>query len=327
MEEVEERLKGFGTNTIQIEEAIFEDQKKKGINEGSFYYLKEYGELQTLKKMRNRTQIKETNERVDTYFYTIADLPTLSFVESQHLKDNVFLLHDTLPQNFITRCLIEGSEYRAKVINTSQLSFPIKKGVVMSESLSSTVNKVNGYVNLYFFKDSEKDPSIPTILQQLSTLITLDARQGIKVKDPLKLIEQAELLELQQIQVRGYLLIGVSIALAIILGVISLLEMNENVYVFALLKSLGFSSLPIWLRGVIENVVLTNLVLIILVSALPYFAERIAASLDLSNLDSSIASFFQYELFWIALMANVGALISGIPSLGVLGKPIGKVLN
>ncbi len=162
-----------------------------------------------------------------------------------------------------------------------------------------------------------------TVLRLLSRM----EKRNMTIISSASLLGELRTLERVQYRMRVWVTIGISMIINLLMTSVSSLEYRQNQYVYALLGSFGVSRPLLFLSFVAENTVLVAagfaIALTVLYGALQYMTETLYRTpglyMSLWELEDDIRTF--------CLAFVICILVSAIPIMVALGRPIGKILK
>jgi hypothetical protein len=186
-----------------------------------------------------------------------------------------------------------------------------------------------GNVETTLFLRNPDAPPMPVIVDAVQTLYATENRT-VQIQSPLHFIQSWEALKKIQRRYRIGLASVLGLALALIYGVISVMEFRQNIFLSALLRSFGVSSFWLWSRQWLENTGLANAAAATAIGLLYLLQDHLFNAMRLTDGAVPFLAFkaiLGTEMLMILAWVNLGALISSIPVAIGLQKPIGKILN
>jgi len=187
-----------------------------------------------------------------------------------------------------------------------------------------------GYIEVNLLHRAETAPPMQSIMNMISLLFSLDKRLPPQMESPLPMIEELETLQARQGQWRAGLAAMLGLALALVYGAIAVLEFRQNLFITALLRSLGTPSQFLFLRQWIENALLANGAALLAICVLAMVHQSLFGLLGFSNSVLSVrgaSPYWSAEIMMLFVWVNVGAFLSAIPVALGLRKQVGEILN
>lgn len=185
----------------------------------------------------------------------------------------------------------------------------------------------NGFIRKYVLQvkcaDAERVGSWERALRLLARL----ERRQMTVVGSSELLKELAEMEATQYRFRVWVTLGIAAVICLLLTSISSLEYQQNQYVYALLGSFGVSRPMLFGAFLLENTVLVGAgfggALAALWGVRGYVTERFfrmpGLTLGLWELEADIRTF--------CLAFGICVLVSGLPILAAILRPIGKVLK
>lgn len=180
---------------------------------------------------------------------------------------------------------------------------------------------------IYYLERQDHSPSIPKLTKAIHLVIKADGNGKVDIKSAEMIKKKLLKLEKQQSSMRLWLAAILGGAIALIYGVLSILEFRQSMYVSALLKSFGVSRLMLGIRSIFENVLIVNVVTVGLIYVLSQYHNTIFQALRVKAIDNINTLYWGQETMWTIAAANIGVLISSIPVFSALRKQVGNILE
>jgi hypothetical protein len=184
-----------------------------------------------------------------------------------------------------------------------------------------------GYNMLYYLQRKKGAPEISTLSEAVDQVVRIDGVGKVEVKSAEMLKQRLNQMEQQQGVLRLWLAGILGSALALIYGVLSILEFRQSMYVSALLRSFGVSPGMLGLRTVVENALIVNVVTLSVIVLLYLNHNSIFKALNVKGFSQVGELYWGGETMWIVVAANVGIVISSLPVFWALRKPVGSILE
>ena len=180
---------------------------------------------------------------------------------------------------------------------------------------------------LYYLQRDKGAPDVSQLTEAIYDVVRADGDGKVDVKSAVLLRDKLRKLESQQDTMRIALAAILGGALALVYGVLSILEFRQSMYVSSLLRSFGVSSMMLGVRTVVENLLIVNVISVGVIYSLSRYHNNIFAYLNVKAQDSVTELYWSHETYWIIYAANVGVIISSLPVFWALRKPVGQVLE
>jgi len=150
------------------------------------------------------------------------------------------------------------------------------------------------------------------------------------MQSALPLLKELERLQGRQQQWRALLAGVLGLAVALVFGAIAVLEFRQNLFIGALLRSLGTPGRFLYFRQWFENALLANLAALSAIALVAGLHAQIFGALGFppAVLElKDVNPYFSYEIALVLLWVNIGAFLSSLPVAVGLRRPVGAILN
>lgn len=328
--EVHDRLKQFGMNTLLVRETLsFSDPELviSGQRDNRLAPLANNGSLLRLNRLFVQGKTEWQN---DLSIFTYPPNPPISITKLLSTETPLLCLSTSLPENVLVQITVNHRSGLAITRHPNNQFRPISAEplLLVPQGWLPEIERLGNVETTLFLRDPDALP-MPAIVDAVQTLYATENR-NIQIQSPLHFIQSWE--ELKKIQHRyRFGLAGVlGLALALIYGVISVMEFRQNIFISALLRSFGVSSFWLWSRQWLENTWLANAAAVTAIGLLYLLQDNLFNAMRLTDGAMPFLSFkavLGTEILMILVWVNLGALISSIPVAIGLQKPIGKILN
>ncbi|MGE9268930.1 MAG: hypothetical protein ACQKBY_12610 [Verrucomicrobiales bacterium] len=325
IQKLRSQIESFGLDNLLLVETISPNDEAVA-PEHRFGALAKHGHLITVKKLLVNGQSSDGN-RASVVSYGDRDLRGLApYLRYGH---EVFLLSSRLKAGLVVDYEVEGKYYRgvtlepdpdmAQLMQSDTLFIPRSQGEEYEE---------RGYSMIYYLQRHPSAPDIKKITDAVNAVTRRDGFGRVELRSAVMLREKLNQLQSQQANLRFWMAALLGAALSLIYGTLSVLEFRQSMYVSALLRSFGAPRALLALRTVGENLLIVNAVALGVIWLLSQKHSLIFKSLRLSSTDDNLDQlYWGTETFWILAFANLGVLLSSLPVLFAMRKPVGKVLN
>ncbi len=325
IERLRTEISSFGLDNLLVIETITPQDISAGMSSDRFRSLRKHGQLFTARKML--AYAKGSNgKNAAVIGYSDADirglLPYLKFGHS------TFVLSNKIPQGIaidynigntsVTAVSLKPEEKLLQLIQTDTLFIPLER--------LADIEK-RGYSMIYYLQKNPKSPNIENIISAIQRVSRADGNGKIDIKSAAAIKKKLDRLEAQQSSMKLWLAIILGSALSLIYGVLSILEFRQSMYIAALLKSFGVSSILLGLRSILENLLIVNAVTIGIIYTLSKYHGTIFAALKVKTGADIHSLYWGPETIWTIAAANIGVLISSIPVFLALRKQVGNILD
>ncbi len=324
------RLENFGLNTLVVRQMV-------GPNDSS---IDLYGEgpdlLEPLTQEGRKIRLHQLYPRARTELqsdlpvltYSREDLPTLV---SWGMPDAAFVyVNDSLPAKTTIEVWFNHQPATAMIAPVGNYfrRLGLDNFLLAPQGWASEVERL-GYIETTFF---EKTAAIP--MQRCADAINLvyrvDGKPPPQIQSALPWLRELESLQGRQQRWRMILAGILGSTVALVYGSIALLEFRQNLFITALLRSLGAPRRFLYVRQWLENAFLANVSTLAAIAAVALFHREIYGTLGFARSALDLRQGNPYltsEIAMILLWVNAGAVLSSFPVAFGLRKPVGKILN
>lgn len=325
IEKLRDQIESFGLDNLLLVETI-SPMDEAVAPDHRFGSLRQYGDLITVKKLIINGQAGD-GSRVSVVSYGDQDLRGLKdYLQYGH---ETFLITDRQKQGLVVDYEVEGKFFRGVTLKPDAEMAQLMQGdtLFIPEDIGAEYEE-RGYSMIYYLQRAAGAPSIKSISAAVNAVIRRDGFGRIDLRSADMLRDKLNKLQSQQATMRFWMAALLGAALALIYGTLSVLEFRQSMYVSALLRSFGAPRALLILRTIGENLLIVNAVAVGVVWILSEKHNLIFKSLRLASVDSDLNSlYWGTETFWILAFANIGVILSSLPVLFAMRKPVGKVLN
>jgi len=325
IERLRTEVEKFGLDNLLIVETVTPMDIANGVPADRFRSIHKWGDLFTGRRMIASARLSN-GKNATIVAYTDNDIRgLLPYLKHGH---EVFLLTNDDQEGLVIDCDIldlsfSGITLRPKE-NISQL---IQNDTVFVPLSYIPEIEKRGYAMIYYLERNKNAPDIPVLTGAIQQVIKADGNGKVEIKSAAKIKKKLDKLEGQQSSMRLWLAAILGGAIALIYGVLSILEFRQSMYVSALLKSFGVSRVMLGIRSVIENMIIVNCVTFTMIYLLSKYHDVIFSSLKIKSSADISALYWGEETLWTIAAANVGVLISSIPVFWALRKQVGSILE
>ena len=315
----------FGLDNLLVIESITTQDVIQGIPADRFRSLQKQGKLFTIRKMLTSARGSD-GQNAQVVSYTDDDFPGL-LPYLKH-KQDIFLLTKKYPEGLILDYDIEGQTFTAIAIHPEERLTQLIQGDTLCIP-SSYIPEIHlrGFSMIYYLERQAHSPSIPELTEAIQSVIKADGNGKVDVQSAAPIKEKLDRLEQQQTSMRIWLAAIMGGAVALIYGVLSILEFRQSMYISALLKSFGVPKFMLGVRSVVENLVIVNIVTFNIIYTLSKYHSVIFKALRVSGEADLDTLYWGQETLWIIAAANIGVIISSIPVFLALRKQVGNILE
>lgn len=315
----------FGLDNLLVIETVTSQDVSKGIPTDRFRSLRRWGNLFTVRKML--TSARSSNgESAQVVTYSDDDYKgLLPYLKKKH---NVFLLTTKHPEGLVFDYDIEGKTFTCVALHPEHKITQLIQGDTLFLPASYLPDIQNrGFSMIYYLEREDHSPSIDNLTEAIHSVIKSDGNGKVDIQSAAPIKKKLDNLEQQQTSMRVWLAAIMGGAIALIYGVLSILEFRQSMYISALLKSFGVPKIMLGIRSIIENLIIVNLVTVGLIYVLSKYHSIIFSALKVSGKADINSLYWGQETFWIIAAANIGVIISSIPVFHALNKQVGNILE
>ena len=325
VESVRQQVEAFGLQNIIIQETMSAEDVAAGVTTDRFRDLSRFGELFT-GRVVSATAQGDSGRRARIVTYTDADIPGL--LPYLRYGYEIFVVSAELPPGLVSDYQLRETSFKAVALPPEErFDLVFNDDVLFIPSSRAAALERNGFAMLYFFERAATAPPVGEISAAVMRVAQSDKRGQIELRNAENLLEQLEAMQAQQNRLRFWLGLILGSALALVYGVLSVLEFRQSLYVSALLRSFGVSSVFLGLRTIFENALIVNAITFLVIYMLSAQHETLFGALRVETTDDLSALYWGTETLWIFIAANVGILISSLPVFWALRRPIGEILE
>jgi hypothetical protein len=328
---VRSRLESFGLNTLVVREMIPGTDPEllhNGDRPDRLSPLAEAGQKLRLRQLFIRAQTEWRSDMV-VMAYPSEALPLLADWLSPDTP--LVCLSETLPENIQVQVKLNRQSGWAVVRRMGDLFRPLVTDslLLVPQGWAPETERL-GFTETTLFQRKSSLIPMERYVEAVNLLYAMDRRTPPQLQSPLPLIRELERLQSRQNQWRGLLAGTLGVVMALVYGAIAVLEFRQNLFVGALLRSLGTPPRFLYFRQWIENALLANLAAIIAIGTIALFHQEIFGTLGFPRKMLDLSSGNPYwtgEIALILLWVNVGAFLSSLPVAFGLRRPVGAILN
>ena len=319
------QIEAFGLDNLLVIETLTPDDIKEGVPVDRFRSLGKHGTLFTARRMV--ASARGNNGRIAAVIgYADEDIPgLLPYLRYGH---EVFVLTHKDPEGLVVDYQVQDISVRGIALRPEEQIMQLIQGDTLFVPLQ-LIKKLEerGFSMLYYLQRNREAPDVSQLIEAIYYVMRTDRDGKVDVRSAVALREKLKKLESQQNTMRLALAVILGGALALVYGVLSVLEFRQSMYVSSLLRSFGVSSIMLGVRTVIENLLIVNAISVSVIYILSLYHSKIFGFLNVNTLDAVDELYWGYETYWIIAAANVGVFISSLPVFWALRKPVGQVLE
>ena len=325
IEKIRAQVQAFGLDNLLIVETITQQDVTEGVSADRFRSIRKWGDLFTARVML-ASATGSNGRRASVVAYDDTDLTgLLPYLRYGH---EVFVLTTAMPAGLVVDYDIQHKNVSAVALKPEDRVAQILQGDTLFVPLDYVADLERfGYSMIYYLQRDQSAPEIPSLSEAVRQVVRADGNGKVDIKSAEMLKQKLNQLEEQQGTMRFWLATILGGALALVYGVLSILEFRQSMYVSALLRSFGVSPFLLGLRTIVENAIIVNLVTVGVIWLLAWKHETIFKALKVSSSSSVAELYWGRETLWIIAAANIGILISCIPVFWALRKPVGAILE
>lgn len=325
-----ERLDTFGINTLVVKEMVLINDPEllpSGQRPDRLESLAAYGDKFRLRQLYARAT---TEWPQDLQIMTYMPDATAWLTEYLSPLTPLVCLSDAWPEGTLIKVTANRQTGQAIVRKPGKVFKPLMGSMnilLAPQGWSPELERI-GYMEVNLLQRRESAPPLQAIMDMISLLFHLDRRNTPQMESPLPLIKELETLQARQGQWRAGLAAMLGLALALVYGAIAVLEFRQNLFITALLRSLGAPSIFLFLRQWAENAVLANGAAVFAICLLASFHEPLFTLLGFSKSTLAATSpYWNREIVMLFVWVNIGAFLSSLPVAFGLRKQVGQILN
>ena len=327
IQRLEQQVESFGLDNVIVIESIRQNQVEHNLLQNRFDYLKQWGEVVTIEKLPNIAY--GGGKRVNVMAYGESALPSLStYLNKGH---NYFLLTKDYPQGALIDFEVDGQYLKAVCLepdSSLEETLPANLLFVPLEGFRHLTE--NGFSRMTYLQKSPEGPSLKEITTSIERVVATDRSGDVEVRSALSITERLQSMREQLNKSTIWLSLALGGALALIYGTLSLLEFRQSMYISALLNSFGANKAILFIRTLLENLVIANITAIAVIYALSKNHDSIVELLKLhGNYTPEFLNtvYWGDETLWLVIFINIGVALSCIPVMLAMRKQVGLVLS
>jgi hypothetical protein len=328
---VRSRLDSFGLNTLVVRENV------SGIDPELLHNTDRPDRLAPLQAAGDKMRLRQLHVRAQTELQT--EVPVMTYPPDALPKLAEWLdsatplvyFNETLPENILLRVNLGRQSALALVRRMGNFLRPlgVDNLLLVPQDWALDAERL-GFNETTIFQRQESAMPMQRYVQAVNLLYAVDRRSPPQMQSALPLLKELERLQGRQQQWRALLAGVLGLAVALVYGAIAVLEFRQNLFIGALLRSLGAPGRFLYLRQWFENAVLANLAATAAIVSVAFLHAQIFGALGFPrtvlNLNDA-NPYWSYEIALILLWVNVGAFLSSLPVAVGLRRPVGAILN
>jgi hypothetical protein len=328
---IRERLEKFGLNTLVVREMVSSSDPELFSNvdrPDRLAPLADTGRKLRFRQLFLRARTEWQSDLV-VLAYTPETFPDLA--KLLRAGSPLICLSERLPENIQIQIDLGRQSGIAVVRRMNDLfrSLSADNLLLVPQGWAPDVEKI-GYVETTVFEREQMQFAMTRYVEAVNLLYTLDRRAQPQMQSAVPMIRELEDLQSRQKQWRAWLAAVLGLTMALVYGAIAILEFRQNLFIGALLRSLGAPSICLYFRQWLENGLLANIAALLAIALVANFHHEIFGALGFS---AKVLDLKQGNPYWssealaILLWVNVGAFLSSLPVAIGLRRPVGAVLN
>lgn len=325
------RLESFGLNTLVVREMIPPNDPEL------FYTADRPDRLEPLNAMGQKLRLRQLYMRAQCDWksdllvmaYSPEALPMLAPWLNRHSP--LVLFSESIPEFVQVQVKLQRQTGLATVRRAPSFFRPLNLDnfLMVPRGWGVDAEKL-GFVETTIFQRAPDGLPMHRYIEAVNVMYAADRRLAPQVQSAVPLVRELEELQQRQAQWRRLMAGALGVAIALVFGAIAVLEFRQNLFISALLRSLGAPGRFLFLRHWFENALLANAAAVLAIGAVAFFHEPLFGTLGfgravvaMSNGNPYLSSDIGLILVWV----NVGALLSSVPVAIGLRRPVGAILN
>ena len=327
VESLRAEVSKFGLDNLLVIETVAPDDIINQAPEGRFRKLNEWGNLLTVKRILSSARTG-SGSRYAVVSYDDYDM--IGLVEYLRYGYDTFVLSTRHPKGMLLDLELNNEHVRAVTLRPNEVTAQLMQGDTLFMP-SSQVEQIQqkGYSQIYYLQKDPDAPSITQLSEAINKQVKRDGYGKVEIRSAAAIKEKLTQLESQQGAMRIGMAFALGGAVALIYGTLSVLEFRQSMYVSALLRSFGVSSIFLGLRTLFENLLIVNVVSVGLIYLLSIGYEALfdILRINLSANDNISSYFYSNETLWVLMAANLGVVMACLPVFWAMRKEVGDVLD
>jgi hypothetical protein len=325
------RLESFGLDTLVIRENV------SGVDPELLPNSERPDRLAPLQSAGEKIRLRQLYVRAQTELQ--GDVPVMTYPPDAlprlaHWLDEATPLvyfNEHLPENILLRVTLGHQSGMAAVHRMDSFLKPLGLDnlLLVPQEWGLDAERI-GFNETTIFQRQNSALPMERYVEAVNLLYTADRRPPPQMQSALPILKELERLQGRQRQWRLLLAAVLGLALALIYGAIAVLEFRQNLFIGALLRSLGAPSHFLYLRQWFENAAVGNVAALGAIVLIAFLHRQIFAGLgfpaSVLNLND-VNPYWSFEVVLILLCVNIGAFLSSLPVAIGLRRPVGDILN
>jgi hypothetical protein len=326
---IRERLERFGLNTVVVRETITSDSRELTV------FGQAADHLAALSTQGERMRLRQLFVRGSTEWQSslvVFTYPPQAFADLAPFMSRetpLICFSENLPAGAHVRVAVNRQSKMAVIRRPQGWLRPLlSEDTLLAPQGTWAEEERIGYIATTVLQRAAEALPVSQLVSAVNNLYAMERRAPPQVQSALPLINELETLRQRQTQWRNLLAGILGLAVSLVYGSISFLEFRQNLFVSALLRSFGAPSRWLFSRHLAENVFLANMAAVCAIMTVVLLHKTIFGTLGFTSSALDFANpYASAELFSILLWVNAGALLSSIPILVGLRRPVGATLN
>jgi hypothetical protein len=326
-----QRMESFGLNTMVVREMVSSSDPEfisNGERPDRLAALAENGRTVRLRQLYVRAQTELQNDLV---VLTYSPEAISSLAPWLGADSPLVYFSERFPEGIQTRVSVSRQTGDAVVKTAGPFLRPLGfESFVLAPHGWAGEAERSGFIDTTLFHRETEALPMERFVEGVRTLYAMDRRHPPQLQSALPMLRELEKLQASQKQWRGLLAAVLGLTVALVYGSIAILEFRQNLFISALLRSLGASGAILYFRQWLENIFLANLAALGAIGLVAVFHSEIFGTLGFSRsiLDLSVGNpYWSLEIGLILVCVNAGAFLSSLPVAVGLRRPVGAILN
>lgn len=329
---LQDRLARFGLDTLLVRRSVAPASLiffRDGEDPDPLGVLSADGKKLRLRQLFVRGQTELQQDNLYVYSYPPRAMSLLAGMLSPDTP--VVCLSDSLPAGMKMQVQIGHRKLLAKVARPQNWlrGLATETILLVPQGWLEEEDEL-GWIDTTVFQRHPNAPPMERIITAVNTLSTLDNRPQPQIQSALPLVRELDELKRRRIEWEGLLAAMLGGAVALVYGAIAVLEFRQNLFVGALLRSFGSPPILLFLKYLVENILLVNLAAIAALALTALLHSAIFGGLGLPTdaLNSSGGNpYTSAAVLSVFIWINAGALLSSLPVAIGLRQPVGEILS
>lgn len=328
---VRARLERFGLNTLVVRETV------SGLDPELLHNSDRPDRLAPLQAAGEKTRLRQLYVRARTELQH--EVPVMTYPPEALPKLAEWLdegrpfvyLTESVPENVLLQVNLGRQVATAHVRRMGDFLRPLglENMLLVPQDWALDAERL-GFTETTIFERESSAMPLQQYVHAVELLYAADRRPPPALQSALPLLKELERLQGRQKQWRSLLAGVLGLAVALVYGAIAVLEFRQNLFIGALLRSLGAPGRFLYARQWLENAFLANVAAVGAILLVASLHEKLFGALGFpsSVLNLNDANpYWSYEVALVLLWVNIGAFLSSLPVAVGLRRPVGAILN